>query len=195
MGRTALVPAGDARHAALGGARLPPSHRENEMLGKLGRAVGLTLVAWFAFVFTSLAFAASRRRTDVAPTDPAADEIDLNATLGPLEFRSEATAFRGGRVTTWFGGGVVDLRGATLAPEGATIETSTLFGGGSLIVPDEWTVETHVVGIGGVGDGRPTIERSVDAPTLRLEGVTLFGGWGITSRPADERPEQTLVPV
>jgi hypothetical protein len=37
-----------------------------------------------------------------------------------------------------------------------------------------------------VGDGRPEAERPADAPTLRLEGTAMFGGWGITSEPDDE---------
>ena len=89
-----------------------------------------------------------------------------------------------------FGGGEVDLRDATLDPAGATLQIKTLFGGGSLVVPESWNVETKLVGIGGVGDGRPKIERSADAPTLRLEGTNVFGGWGITSTPNNE--EETL---
>ena len=79
---------------------------------------------------------------------------------------------------TWFGGGVVDLRQATLDPMGATIEVNALFGGGNLVVPEEWNVETKVAGIGGIGDGRPQRDRSPEAPTLRVEGIALFGGLG-----------------
>jgi len=28
---------------------------------------------------------------------------------------------------------------------------------------------------------------AADAPTLRFEGVAMFGGWGITSEPDDEK--------
>ena len=130
------------------------------------------------------------KRRDVVAPDPAADEVDLVASFGPLEFHSESGAFRGGSVTTMFGGGEVDLRDATLDPAGATLQIKTLFGGGNLVVPESWNVETKLVGIGGVGDGRPKIERPADAPTLRLEGTTVFGGWGITSTPNNE--EETL---
>ena len=74
-------------------------------------------------------------------------------------------------MTTWFGGGTLDLRNAKLDPAGATIKTSTLFGGGNLIVPDDWRVETALVGIGGAGDGRPSGNPPAGAPTLRLEGA------------------------
>jgi hypothetical protein len=103
------------------------------------------------------------------------------ATFGPLEYRSTSSAFRGGTVTTWFGGGTLDLREATLSPEGATLRVSALFGGGNLIVPEDWHVETRLVGVGGAGDGRPAGNAPIGAPTLRLEGTAVFGGWGITS--------------
>jgi hypothetical protein len=163
------------------------------MFKTISRAIGLLLLAWFSFIAGVAVLAAVKRREGV-PQDPKADEIDLVANFEPFEFHSESEAFRGGTVTTWFGGGVVDLRDATLDPAGATLHTSTVFGGGNLIVPEAWNVETKVVGLGGVGDGRAKIERDPDAPTLRLEGTALFGGWGITSEPANgNRPELVTV--
>ena len=158
-------------------------------MGTILRAISVLLVAWFTFMIGAAIYAAMKRR-DVAPPDPGADEVDLVASFGPLEFHSESGAFRGGSVTTMFGGGEVDLRDATLDPAGATLQIKTLFGGGNLVVPESWNVETKLVGIGGVGDGRPKIDRPADAPTLRLEGTNVFGGWGITSTPNNE--EETL---
>ena len=164
------------------------------MLGKIGRLLALALLAWFAFLFTAMILAATKKRDAVLP-EPDADEVDLVATFGPLDYRSTSTAFRGGKVTTWFGGGVVDLRHATLDPDGATLEINALFGGGNLVVPEDWNVETKIVGIGGAGDGRSKAERSPDAPTLRVEGQAVFGGWGITSAPADDASDEVLAPV
>jgi predicted membrane protein len=161
------------------------------MFGKLMRAIGLLLLGWFVFVAIAAIIAATRRRTAETP-DPKADEVDLVANFGPLEFHSESGAFKGGTVTTWFGGGVLDLRDATLDPGGATIRTSTLFGGGNLVVPETWNVETRVVGLGGVGDARPKVERPADAPTLRLEGTAIFGGWGITSEAPGAHQEEPV---
>ena len=155
------------------------------MFGKLMRAISFLLLGWFVFVAVAAVMAMMRRR-DAVPQDPASDEVDLVATFGPLEFHSESGAFKGGTVTTWFGGGTLDLRDATLDPAGATLQTSALFGGGNIIVPETWNVETKIVGIGGAGDGRPDVERPADAPVLRLEGTAIFGGWGITSEAPDE---------
>lgn len=157
-------------------------------MGSILRAISILLFAWFTFMIGAAVYAAMKRR-DVPLPDPKADEVDLVVSFGPLEFHSESAAFRGGTVTTMFGGGAVDLRDATLDPAGATLQIKTLFGGGNLIVPETWNVETNLTGIGGVGDARPAVERPIDAPTLRLEGTNVFGGWGITSTPANEEDE------
>jgi hypothetical protein len=155
------------------------------MLGRVAKAVSLLLLGWFVFIFGALAYASVKGRRATTP-EPDADEIDLVATFGPLDFRSTATSFRGGKVTTWFAGGTLDLREATLDPGGATLRVDALFGGGNLIVPDDWRVEPHVVGIGGAGDARPDGNRDPGAPTMRLEGTAIFGGWGITSEAPGE---------
>jgi hypothetical protein len=161
------------------------------MFRTISRAFAVLLLGWFTFVAVAAILAATKRR-DVVPQDPAADEVDLVASFGPLEFHSESGAFRGGTVTTWFGGGTLDLRDATLDPAGATLHANALFGGGNLVVPETWNVETRIVGIGGAGDGRPKTDRTPDAPTLRLEGTALFGGWGITSTPAGQDHPETV---
>jgi hypothetical protein len=156
------------------------------MLGRLARAASLLLFGWFVFVIGAVAYAKIMGRAPVTP-EPDADEIDLVVTFGPMEFASTAASFRGGSVTTWFGGGTLDLRGARLDPAGATLRTNTLFGGGNLVVPDDWRVETKILPIfGGVGDGRPDGNPPEGGPTLRLEGVAIFGGWSVTSEPAGE---------
>jgi len=155
------------------------------MFKTISRVIGMILLGWFAFMIAAMVFAATKGRRAVEQ-DPAADELDLVASFGPLDFRSTSGALRGGSVTTWFGGGTLDLRGATLDPAGATLRVNALFGGGNLVVPEGWNVVTAFTGLGGVGDGRPKTDRPADAPTLRIEGVTMFGGWGITSEPADQ---------
>jgi len=151
-------------------------------MGRLiGGLVRLAIAAWIAFIVGALAFAVTKRRE--APPRPPEDgnDIALVAAFEPLEFRSTAPAFRGGTIECWFGGGEVDLRGATLDPDGATLWTTAVLGGGSVIVPAGWRVENRVLGIfGGVGDVRGGMPEP-DAPTLVLEGVAIFGGWGITS--------------
>lgn len=73
-------------------------------------------------------------------------------------------------------------------PAGARLDLTAAFGGGQLLVPATWRVESHVRGIfGGVGPARPGSDLPPGAPTLRLEGLAVFGGWGI----ATDAPEDT----
>jgi hypothetical protein len=151
-------------------------------MGFIGRAIGWlvagTLVASAIAAIAAVAMKQRLPRHDSAD----ADEVNLVAIFEPLSFTSRATAFRGGTVDAWYGGGLIDLREATLDPAGATLQVRTIFGGAQLAVPDSWVVSNHAVSIfGGVGDSRPAIDRPADAPHLTLEGLALFGGLGITS--------------
>lgn len=145
------------------------------------RLISLVFLSWFAFMFAMLVRANARRATLPPPPDPSADTVDLVAVLGPLDFTSTATAFRGGTLECQFGGGTVDLRGATLHPDGADLRVELVFGGASLLVPNDWHVVNEAKGIGGVGDARTTTATE-DGPTLRISGMVLFGGLGVMSR-------------
>ncbi len=125
------------------------------------------------------AMAARRRIVPVA--EPDADEIRLKAIFEPIHFQGRATQFRGGTIECWYGGGVIDLRDAVLDATGARLEVRAVFGGAQVLVPEAWNVTSRVIGIGGVGDARPRIERAADAPHLTIDGFVLFGGFGVTS--------------
>ena len=156
------------------------------MLGRLAKAASLLLLGWFAFVMGAVVYAKVVGRGSTSP-EPDADEIDLVTTFGELRYASTAASFRGGAVTTWFGGGTLDLRGARLDPAGATLRTQTVFGGGNLVVPADWRVQTKILPVfGGIGDGRPDGNPPEGGPTLRLEGVAIFGGWAISAEPPGE---------
>ena len=108
------------------------------------------------------------------------DEIALAAILAPVEFESHATAFRGGSVLLWFGGGDIDLRGVRLDPAGARLTVRTIFGGGRLIVPETWQVDLHSRAVfGGSSDMRPAFDRAPDAPRLVVDGINVFGGLAV----------------
>lgn len=146
-----------------------------------GRLMGLFLGGLtLASIGGTVAALAAKRR--IVPVDAAdADEITLAAIFEPIDFHSTARSFRGGTLDFWYGGGVVDLRDAVLDPAGARLDVRTIFGGGQIVVPESWNVTSKVVGIGGLGDSRPAIERAEDAPRLTIEGLAIFGGLGVTS--------------
>jgi hypothetical protein len=132
------------------------------------------------------AIAAVRARADQArEVSPEADEIELNVILQPTAFKSTATSFRGGTITCWYGGGIIDLREAVLNEAGAVLKVRAIFGGAQILVPESWDVTTKVVGIGGIADGRRHVERPEDAPKLTIEGTAIFGGFALASEITD----------
>jgi hypothetical protein len=147
----------------------------------VGRIIAMLWVGLMASMAGAAVAAMSMKQRIVPKADPEAEEVLLAAIFEPIAFESKAMAFRGGRAELWFGGGLIDLRKATLDPAGARLEVRAVFGGCQLLVPDDWQVTTSVVGIGGAGDGRPRITRASDAPHLTVEGIAFFGGLGISS--------------
>ena len=152
----------------------------------IGRIIGLAVVAMAATMAAGAAAAMSAKQRIVPTTDPADDEITVASIFGPLAYTSSSTNFKGGSLECWYGGGALDLRQATLAPEGATLQLKAVFGGGQILVPPSWRVVSHVIGIGGMNDARPATGHPADAPTLTIEGTVVFGGFQVVS----EVPEQ-----
>jgi hypothetical protein len=147
----------------------------------LKRIIGLGIVATGAGMVAAAATANNLKRTLVPTTDPAADEITAVAIFGPLDFHSTSRNFRGGRLECWYGGGVLDLRDAVLAPEGATLQVRAVFGGGQILVPAEWKVVSTVRGMGGLQDIREAQGYAADAPELVIEGTLIAGGFAVSS--------------
>jgi hypothetical protein len=176
-------------------------------MGVIGRILVVVLGAFVATMVGAAVAARMAKERIVPVDDPAADEVTLAAIFGPIDFRSTATSFRGGRLECWYGGGTIDLRGATLAPGGARLEIRAVFGGAQIVVPETWHVTSRVVGIGGAGDMRPALEPTAGTPRLEIDGIAIFGGIGVTAtipegqaaavrqavaeRPAEAVPEPT----
>ncbi len=152
----------------------------------VGRIIRRIVVAFVAITGISALAAAVAKRSVVSEGGPASDQLALAAIFDSVDLESHSTSFRGGSLLCWFGGGTVDLRGATLDPAGARLTIRAIFGGGLLVVPDDWQVDLKVIGImGGVGDSRDVRGRPADAPRLIVDGFAFFGGFGISSRPPD----------
>ncbi|HEY3524085.1 MAG TPA: hypothetical protein VGK63_10290 [Candidatus Limnocylindrales bacterium] len=149
---------------------------------------------WLAGFLAALVGALAARQRVEVEDDPNANEVALLASFGPLEFRSVASAFGGGTVECWYGGGTIDLRSATLDPAGATLRVRAIFGGAQVVVPRSWPVRAHSVGFGGINDARQQALVDESAPVLTIEGMCLFGGFGVLSERVD-RPFASAVPV
>ena len=143
--------------------------------------IGLVI---FGAIASAVGAAIAKGRLVSSGTE-ADDEFDLVTIYDNLAFESHAPAFHRGSVLTWYGGGTVDLRDATLDPSGATLELRTLFGGLQLVVPPSWRIEQDVTAVfGGIGDVRGFEPDAADGPVLRITGWCVFGGVGIVSEAA-----------
>jgi hypothetical protein len=155
----------------------------------LGRLFRLVIIGWFVGMIAA-AFAALSIKRRLDPTlDESADEITAVAIFGPLAFHSTSQAFRGGEVECWYGGGVIDLRDAQLAPEGATLRVRAIFGGGQIVVPPSWKVVARVTGLGGIQDIREAQGHAAIDPELVIEGTLVAGGFAVSSEVAEEQQE------
>jgi hypothetical protein len=86
--------------------------------------------------------------------------------------------FRGGEITAIMGGFGIDLRGAAIAGDSATIHIFTLWGGVDLKVPEEWNVVMAGAPILGVFTNSTKTFRQGDAAakTLFIKGAAIMGG-------------------
>lgn len=150
----------------------------------ISRLFGLLALA--AFVVPPIVAAVVRvrgERPTAADFEPTADELDLQAIFEGFDLRSTAAAFRGGDLLLCYGGGSLDMRGATLDPAGGRLRVRSIFGGLQLIVPESWPVRVRSTGIfGGVGHAAKSAGEG--EPALEIEALSVFGGIGIvTSEP------------
>lgn len=110
--------------------------------------------------------------------DEDSDDFRLAAIVGGKELTSHATALRSASALAVMGGVEIDLRDATLDPEGATLDVTAIMGGLEVKLPVGWAV--HVESRGSLGGVDTRLTQAADlpetAPTLRVTTNTWFGG-------------------
>jgi predicted membrane protein len=139
--------------------------------------IGLLLIFRSSRIFGS--FDGSRNVTGFA--DDYIDDVNI---FGGHNRKINSMTFRGGKITSAFGGGTYDLTSAQLAPGINVLDQVTIFGGSKLIVPTDWDVKLEVVAIfGGFTDkrGKLPIQTSISEKKLIIRGVAIFGGGEIIS--------------
>jgi predicted membrane protein len=107
-------------------------------------------------------------------------EFSVASLVGASQIQVTSRQFHGGRVKALVGSCEIDLRGATLADNGAKLNILIGLGGVTIRVPDDWAVNVRRVTI----LGSVTSKRAQPAsPTgeIIITGVTLVGGVVIRS--------------
>jgi predicted membrane protein len=112
------------------------------------------------------------------------DYIDYVNVFSGGERQVISQNFRGGKVTAVFGGSEIDLTKAKLASGRSELEIACVFGGTTIIVPEDWFVTIDVVPVlGGFSDSRKLNPgKTVDTgKQLVIKGATIFGGGEVKS--------------
>ncbi|GEO21672.1 hypothetical protein CQA01_22060 [Cyclobacterium qasimii] len=109
--------------------------------------------------------------------------IKVDAFLTGVKRKVMSKDFKGGEITTVFGGSNIDLMHADIQGQ-AVLKVSVAFGGLKLIVPPHWDVQIGVSNLAaGIDDKRYTQHGSVQniEKRLILTGSVIFGGIEIST--------------
>ncbi len=110
------------------------------------------------------------------------DILDEVVIFGGIDKKVNSKNFKGGRITTLFGGSDIYLFNSKLAEGRNTLDLFIMFGGVDLFVPKDWKIIVNVVSIfGGFDDERKKefIPEADDSKVLVIKGFVLFGGGDI----------------
>jgi predicted membrane protein len=94
--------------------------------------------------------------------------------------RLTSVDFQSGEATAMFGATEIDLREAKVTNPPARIQTTAMFGGVEIYVPEDWDVRMDVVAFfGGCDDKRRNVIGPKATPDLIISGTVMFGGLDI----------------
>jgi len=112
------------------------------------------------------------------------DTIDEVSIFSGSEKTITSQNFKGGKITSIFGGSELNLSHAQLSQGYNVLDMFCMFGGSTFIVPSDWEVNVDVTAIfGGFADKRYKSKELVADNTKRLniKGLVIFGGGEIKS--------------
>jgi len=125
------------------------------------------------------------------PSDPTGhppyssrDSIDEVSIFSGSEKTITSQNFRGGKITSIFGGSEINLTPAKLSQGHNVLDMFCMFGGSTFIVPSDWEVNVDVTAIfGGFSDKRYKSKELVtdNAKRIDIKGLVIFGGGEIKS--------------
>ena len=111
--------------------------------------------------------------------DSDADYVDELSIFGGSDRVITSSDFKGGKLTSIFGGTDLNLVNARLASGTNVLDVFVLFGGTDIIVPPDMKVKVKVTAIfGGFSDERKIISDDIEDydGELVIKGLVLFGG-------------------
>lgn len=118
--------------------------------------------------------------TTGSPDEEILDNVNV---FGSTKKNILSKNFKGGDVVSFFGGCELNLTQADIHGP-VLLEVTTIFGGGKLIVPSNWKVQSEIVSVFGGVDDRRLIQSNANVDSnkvLILRGTCVFGGLEIKS--------------
>jgi len=122
------------------------------------------------------------------------DRVEESILFGNAKARVTSSTFRGGKISTLFGGAEVDLVGATMAPGTHTLKIDCLFGGVTVRIPAGIAVTVSADGVLGEvtvnGEKREGFFPSMEwtspsyasgSARLQIDATTIFGEVSVVS--------------
>lgn len=164
---------------------------QNKTVGSVFIAIGLFNLypEFWPLIFVAIGayiiFGSNRRNkytgdaSNITDADKNTNLIEQVSIFGGGTKIFNSNSFKGGNIISIFGGSEVNLSGSKLAEGDNVLDTISVFGGCTIIIPKDWNVVVDVLPIfGGFGDKRMRDPNLVyDAnKTLLIKGIALFGG-------------------
>jgi predicted membrane protein len=138
------------------------------------------------FIIVGLIFIFSRRLRFRGHSEARVSDnfLDIVNIFSGSEKQVISENFRGGKITSIFGGSEIDLTQAKLAQGVSELEINCIFGGSSIIVPSDWNVKVEVTPVlGGVDEQKISSNKIIDmSKLLVIKGTVVFGGAEIQRR-------------
>lgn len=116
-------------------------------------------------------------------TDYQDDYINDISIFGGGHKSVQSENFKGGNLTSVFGGSEISMKNANISSDGCVLDVFTVFGGTTLIVPNDWKLQIDAVSIlGGFNDKRRVASSEIDQnKVLVIKGLVMLGGIEVKS--------------
>lgn len=134
---------------------------------------------WPVFIIVAGVVMLWQAMAQKGPSLPCSPGLDGFYIFGGGERHVNAKDFKSARMVSIFGGYKVDLRHADIDGTEAVIEANAFFGGGEIVVPENWLVIMQGVGVFGAYEDKTRHfqpDPSKPTKTLFVRGTAMFGG-------------------
>jgi predicted membrane protein len=115
-------------------------------------------------------------------TEEKSSQFNIFSAFSAQKRNVTSPDFRNGEITAMFGGVEIDFRSANIMEKPVRIQSTVMFGGADIYVPQDWDVRIDAFAMfGGTEDKRISVPPAKQTPDLIINGTVLFGGLSIKS--------------